>query len=67
MMSIYTMRGNITGGCFSRTMIEGWIIRRHYYMLRGGVSTLIRSKILLRLGIWYNFSVITGRRLFGNW
>ena len=37
-ISSYTMRGNVTGGWYSRTMVEGWMIKMHYYMLRGGMS-----------------------------
>ena len=37
MISIYTMIGNATEGLCSRTMMEGWMIIRHCYMLRFGM------------------------------
>ena len=41
--------------------------RRHYYMLRGGMSKIMKSKSLLRVDIMWNFLVMMGRRLFWEW
>ena len=45
----------------------GWAIRNEFYMLIGGMYTIMRKKRLLRVGIMWKFSVLTGRRFFGKW
>ena len=37
-MSSLTMRENVSVEWFSRKIMDGWIIRRHCYMISGGVS-----------------------------
>ena len=47
--------------------MEEWIIRSHCYMLRCGMSTLMKSKSMLRVGILWKLLVMMGRGLFGKW
>ena len=49
-MSIKTTRGNVTGVWCSRTMMEGWMMQRHCYMLRGGGMSM-RMKIIFYLRV----------------
>ena len=47
---------------FAEIMIEVWMIRRHCYMIRGGMSALMKSKNLLSLGICWKFSGYHGKK-----
>ena len=38
-MPSYMIRGNVTAGYFLMKTMVGWMIRRHCFMLRGGMST----------------------------
>ena len=36
---ILDKKGSVTGGWFSRTMMERWTMGRHCYIIRGGIYT----------------------------